>query len=107
MWDYKAESNNEQTRKINKQKLTDADNSKVATRGKGMKGVIKVVGVKYMVMQEELTLGSGHTMQYTGRPCTIELYPRNLYDLINQHHPNKFNLKRKRIIFTQKRLNEG
>ena len=35
----------------------------VVTRGK-RGGVVKGKGSKYMVMEEDLTLGGGHTMQY-------------------------------------------
>ena len=44
-----------------KLKLIDADNSMVVTRGKvrvGERG-------KYMVTEDDLTLGGEHTMQYT------------------------------------------
>ena len=37
----------------------------VVIRGKEFEGVVKVKGVKCMVMEEDLPLGSEHTMQYT------------------------------------------
>ena len=52
-----------------------------------------------MVMDEDLTLGGGHTRSIYGW-CIIELCTQNLYDLINQCHPNKFNLK-KWIMYIQ------
>ena len=36
-----------------------------------------VKGAKYMVMEDDLTLGGGHTMQYTdhvSQKCALELY---------------------------------
>ena len=42
-----------------------------------------------MVTQEDLTLSGGHTVQYTDD--VSELYTGNLYNFINQSHPNKFN----------------
>ena len=38
----------------------------VVTREKGVRRVVKGKGVKYMVMEGDLTLGGGHTMQHTG-----------------------------------------
>ena len=60
---YKTEGN-KYTNKKNKQKLLDRDNNMVDTKGKRGDGVVKVKGVKYM-LTEDLTLGGGHTMQYT------------------------------------------
>ena len=45
-----------------------------------------------MMIKDNLTLGRGHAMQYTD---DVSLYTWNLYNLINQCHPNKFNSKRK------------
>ena len=42
--------------------------------------------------------GWAHNIIY--RWCTTELYTGNQYNLINQHHPNKFNLKRKYFLYT-------
>ena len=52
MWDIKL-------------KLIETDNSMVVTRGKGGGRTIKGKGIKYMVMEDYLTLGGGNTMQYT------------------------------------------
>ena len=41
------------------------------------RGMVKVKGHKYMVMEEDLTLGGGHTMQYTDHilnKCTLDTY---------------------------------
>ena len=60
-----------------KLKLTDADNSMVVTRGKGVGAQWGVKGDKYVVMEDGLTLGGGHTMQYTdhvAQKCTLETY---------------------------------
>ena len=46
-------------------------------------------GEIHMVTQEDLTLSGGHTVQYTDD--VSELYTGNLYNFINQSHPNKFN----------------
>ena len=48
-------------------------------------------------MAEDLALGGGHIMQYTGD--VSELYTCNLYNLINQCYPNTFNLKEKDELF--------
>ena len=48
MWDIKL-------------KLMDTD-IMLVSRGKGLD---RVKGSKYMVTEDDLTLGSGHTMQYT------------------------------------------
>ena len=48
--------------KLEKQKLIDTYNSMVVIRGKGH-DVVK--GTKYMVREDDLALGGGHTMQYT------------------------------------------
>ena len=37
----------------------------VATRGFRVGGVAKKKGAKYMAMEDDLTLGGRHTMQYT------------------------------------------
>lgn len=47
-----------------KQKFIDTDKSMVVTRGKGVREG-RVKGVKYMVVEENLTLGGKRTMQYT------------------------------------------
>lgn len=47
-------------------------------------------GVKYMVMEGELTLGREHTMQHVD---DIELYTSNLYNYSNPCHPSKLNKK--------------
>ena len=46
-------------------KLIDTDNSMVVTRRKVGRVVVK--GTKYIVIEDDLTLGGGHTMQYTDR----------------------------------------
>ena len=43
---------------------SDTDNSMVVTRGKGW-GAVKGQGVKYVVTEGDLTVGGGHTLQYT------------------------------------------
>ena len=48
--------------KTDKQKHIDTANSMVVTKGK--EGGELVKGVKYMVIEADLTLGGGHTMQY-------------------------------------------
>ena len=52
--------------------------------------VVKVKGAKYMVTEDDLTLGGGYAMQYTG-DVPLDMYPWNLYNLINQCYPNTFN----------------
>ena len=49
LWDIKLKATNEETRQLNKQKLTDTDNSIVGTRGKRRWDgeVVKVKGVKF------------------------------------------------------------
>ena len=42
-----------------------------------------------MVTEDNLAVGGGHTVQYTD--LVSEMYTWNLYDPINQCHPNKFN----------------
>ena len=37
----------------------------VVTRAKGGGELLRVKGVKYMVTEDDLTLGGGHKMQYT------------------------------------------
>ena len=49
----------------------------------------RVKEVKYMVMEDDLTLGGGHTVQYADHVAWMCTW--NVYDLINQHHSNKFN----------------
>lgn len=52
----------------NKQKLidVDTDNDIEVTRGKGgWEEVKRVKGIKYLVTEEDLNLGSEHTTQYT------------------------------------------
>lgn len=56
---------NEQKRQRNNQKI-DTDNSMSVNKGKeGERGSKRLKGVKYMVREGELTLGSKDTMQYT------------------------------------------
>ena len=64
---YKIESN-KLTNKKNE--LTDTDNSMVVTGGKGGEGS-KGKGVKYMLAEDDLTLGGEHTMQYTDHVSSI------------------------------------
>ena len=52
MWDIKL-------------KPTDTDNSVVVAGGNGGGWVVKGTDIKYRVMEDDLTLGGGHTMQYT------------------------------------------
>ena len=47
MWDIKPKVTNEQTRKINKQKLIDTDKSMVVTRGMGWGAVMSERGQPY------------------------------------------------------------
>ena len=49
MWDIKL-------------KLIETESSVVVTRGKGVR---RSKGAKYMVREDDMTLGGGHTMQYT------------------------------------------
>ena len=35
------------------------------SRGQGMREVVRVKGAQYMVMEDDLTLGGGCTMQHT------------------------------------------
>ena len=49
--------------KQDKQKLIDTDKSMVVTRGKEFGELVKAV--KYIVMEEDLTLDGEHTMQCT------------------------------------------
>lgn len=42
-----------------------------------------------MVMELELTQGDEHSIVY--RQCVVKLCNRNLYNFLNQCHPNKFN----------------
>ena len=61
MWDIKL-------------KLTDTNNSKVITRGLWVE---RIKGSKYMMMEDDLTLGGGHTIQYTyhvSYKSTLETY---------------------------------
>ena len=61
MWDdIKLTATSKQTKKT----LIDTDNSMVATRGRGVE-VSKGKGDRYMVTEDDLTLGGGHTVQYT------------------------------------------
>ena len=46
-------------------------------------------------MEGDLTSGGEHRIQYT-HGVIIELYTPNLYNFINQCHPNKFNEKEKK-----------
>lgn len=77
MWDVKLEATNDQT----KQKLLDTDNSVVVTKGKGDQEVLRVEGLKCMVIGD-LTLIGRHTMKYTAML------------FINQCHTNKFNINK-------------
>ena len=45
-------------------KPVDTDNSMMVTRGKGAGRIVKDKGAKYVVMEDDLTFGGGHTMQY-------------------------------------------
>ena len=47
-----------------KLKLTDPDNSAVVTSGKRV-GAQGMEGAQYVVMEVDLTLGGGHTVQVT------------------------------------------
>ena len=51
--------------KKNKQKLIDTDNSMLFARGKGGWGGSKGKAAKYMVMEDDLTLGGGYRIQCT------------------------------------------
>ena len=79
MWNIKLKVTNEQTRQKNKPKLIDTDNRMVGTRGKEGGGIEKDKGggVKQMEIEEGLTLGGEHTMQYTEdvlQNCIFETY---------------------------------
>ena len=53
-------------------KLTDRNNSMVVTGGKGAWGASKEErGLKCMVTKGDLTLGAGHTRQYSGDGAEI------------------------------------
>ena len=43
-----------------------------------------------MVTEDGLTLGGGHTSTID-KSCIREMYAGNIYDFINQCHPNEFN----------------
>ena len=63
MWDIKL-------------KFIDVNNSIVVIRGKGV-GATKGKGAKYIVMEDNLTLGVGHIMQCTdhiSKGCIPETY---------------------------------
>ena len=45
--------------------ITDT-NSLVVTRGKRDGVIVKIQGAKYMVMEDYVTLGGGHTVQCAG-----------------------------------------
>ena len=62
----------------------------------GGEGAVNCKGAKYMVMEDDLTLGGGHTMQYTD--YVSEIYTWNLNSLIYQCQPNTF-YKNKNIIY--------
>ena len=54
-----------------------------------------VKGVKYMVTEDYLIYGGGHTMKYTddvSQNCTLETYM-----ILLTSHPNKFNFKKKQV----------
>ena len=72
MWEIKLKATNKQ----NKQKLVDTYNDIVVTRGK--KGWGKEInGVKYMVIEGDLTLGGEHSMEYINDVlynCTLKTY---------------------------------
>ena len=83
--EYKAE-NNKWTNKNNKQKLIDTDNNITITREKGHGKGKRIKGVKDTVMEEDLTLGGGHAMEYTGdvsENCTLDTKLINWYNPIN------------------------
>ena len=62
---FSRSKSNKWTNKRNKQtKLIDTDDS-IFTRGKWGGGVVKGKGGQICTEEEELTLGGGHTMQYT------------------------------------------
>lgn len=51
-----------------------------------------------MAMEEELTLGHEHTIQYTDDGFrTVHL---NLYNFANHYHPNKFNKKISKLLIS-------
>lgn len=62
----------------------------MVTRGKGRWWVVR--GVKYMVT-DDLTRWSPHDA--TCRCCITDMCTWNLYDVVNQFHPNIFNKKYK------------
>lgn len=46
-------------------KIIDSGNTYNCYQRKGGKGIVKGKGVRYMVMEDYLILGNGHTMKYT------------------------------------------
>ena len=61
MWDIKLKVTNEQSKKQTNKKLIDTDNSMTVASRKGSGRVINEV--KYIVTEDNLTLGGGHAMQ--------------------------------------------
>ena len=86
MWDIKLKATSKQTRKTNKHSQTH--NSTVVSRGKGSGS--KGEGGQTRGDRRWFDFGWwAHSAIY--RSCIIELYTWNLYNLINQCFPNKFN----------------
>ena len=87
---YKTESN-KWTNKTDRQKLLTQTTVWLSPEGRGTGEVGRGKEVKYMVTEDGLPLGSGHTAIYRWR--TIGFYTWHLYNLINQCHPDKLKLK--------------
>lgn len=51
-------------------------------------GVAEGEGAKYLVAEDDLTVGGGHTVY---RSCVREIHTGNLCTLTNKPHPDKFN----------------
>ena len=76
----------------------DADNSmviaKVGSEGRGEEGVREDNADG---QRPDFRWGAHHTGY---RCCVVELSTRNLYNVANQCHPNKFNTREKKTQFT-------
>ena len=70
----------------------DKDNSEVTARGRVCEGVGGIGQWAVKWGGKRLCLGRW-ACNSVCRWCYVELYTWNLYDLVNQCHPNKFNLK--------------
>ena len=81
MWDIKLKAMNIQTRQTNKNSQTQTTVQWLPD-GKGMGGSM-VKWVKYMVTEDDLTLGGGHTLQCTGHVSQKYMLETYIILLIN------------------------